>query len=70
MCKEYVIVTDSACDLSAEVAEELGVVVIPLVLNCKGKQYKNYLDGREIDIKEVYDLMRNDEDMSTSAVNW
>ena len=28
--RDYVILTDSCCDLTAEMAEELGIVVLPL----------------------------------------
>ena len=46
--RDYVILTDSCCDLTAEMAEELGIVVLPLSLQMGGKTYHNYLDGREI----------------------
>ena len=62
---EYVIVTDSSCDLPAALAEEIGVLVIPLEVNMNG----NIKLNNEIDIKEFYDYLRNKNDAKTSAVN-
>ena len=62
---EYVIVTDSSCDLPAALAEETGVLVIPLEVNMNG----NIKLNNEIDIKEFYDYLRNKNDAKTSAVN-
>ena len=44
--RDFVIMTDSCCDLTAELAEELGVVVLPLSLLIGNETYRNYLDGR------------------------
>lgn len=66
---DYVIFTDSSCDLSAEMAEELELTVLPLAFNLKGKEYYNYLDGRELSFSEFYSHIRSGEDCTTSAVN-
>lgn len=66
---DYVIMTDSCCDLSAAMAEELGVEVLPLRLDMKGREYRNYLDGREIGFQQFYDQVRAGEMPVTSAVN-
>ncbi len=66
---EYVIMTDSCCDLPAELAAELEVEVLPLRLELKERVYRNYLDGREIGFREFYDEVRNGELPVTSAVN-
>jgi DegV family protein with EDD domain len=62
---EYVIVTDSSCDLPASVAEEMQVTVLPLEVNMNGDIKMN----DEIDIKEFYDYLRAKNDAKTSAVN-
>ena len=67
--RDYVIVTDSCCDLTAQMAEELGVVVQPLSLLLSDKTYRNYLDGREIGFQEFYDFMRQGSLGATSAVS-
>ena len=48
MSKEYVIMTDSSCDLPQELADQLGLEVLPLEVMADGKNYRNWLDGREI----------------------
>lgn len=67
--KDYIIVTDSSCDLTPALAEEAQIVVIPLHLTMEGKEYKNYLDGREIDSSTFYSKLRDGVTASTSAVN-
>lgn len=66
---DYVIFTDSSCDLTAEIAEELELTVLPLAFNMNGKEYRNYLDGREISFPDFYENIRGGEDCTTSAVN-
>ena len=67
--RDYVILTDSCCDLSAEMAAELGVEVLPLSLQMGDRTYRNYLDGREIGFHEFYERGRSGELATTSAVN-
>lgn len=67
--REFVIMTDSCCDLTAEMAQELNVMVQPLSLLLDEKSYCNYLDGREIGFKEFYDYMREGKLGTTSAVS-
>ena len=62
---EYVIVTDSSCDLPASVAEAMQVLVLPLEVNMNGDIKLN----DEIDIKEFYAYLRAKNDAKTSAVN-
>ena len=66
---EYVILTDSSCDLPASLADELELIVLPLTLNIEGEVYHNYLDGREIDFKPYYERLRKTTNAKTSAVN-
>ena len=63
------IVTDSCCDLSAKLADELGLYVLPLSFTLDGKTYKNYLDGREMDLKTFYGHIKNGAMPTTSQVN-
>ena len=50
--KDYVILTDSCCDLSAGMAEELELEVLPLSFLMEGKEYFNHLDYRDIAAKD------------------
>ena len=67
--REYVIMTDSCCDLTEQLANELGIVVLPLTLLMDGQEYHNYLDGREIAPKDFYNRIRSGSMPTTSAVN-
>ena len=66
---DYVLMTDSCCDLSAKMAEELGLEVLPLRLELEGKSYRNLLDGSEIAFQEFYSKVRSGAMPVTSAVN-
>ena len=67
--KDYVIITDSCCDLSEQLANDAGLYVIPMVMTISGTEYKNYLDERDISTKAFYDRLRAGETASTSALN-
>ncbi|MEG0755285.1 MAG: DegV family protein [Oscillospiraceae bacterium] len=66
---DYVIVTDSSADLTADLVNELGVEVLPLTFTIKGKTYQNHPDNRDMDPKLFYELLRNEEMATTAAVN-
>jgi DegV family protein with EDD domain len=66
--RKFKIITDSASDLTKELAEELQVEVLPLTLTIGGKNYLNYPDEREIACKDFYDMMRNGAVATTAAV--
>ena len=66
---DFVIVTDSSADLSAEMVAELGLEVLPLSFTVQGKTYHNYPDGREMDLNAFYRMLREGEMATTSAVN-
>lgn len=67
--RDYVIVTDSCCDLTQEMADELELIVLPLTVMTEDKSYRNYLDGREIGFSEFYNKLRSGKQAKTSAVN-
>ena len=66
---DYVIITDSSCDLPNDLAKELGVMVLPLSYHLNGVDYYNYLDERDMSINEFYRHIRAGEPCTTSAVN-
>lgn len=63
----YVILTDSACDLTPDHLSKLGVKVLPLsfLVVSSGKEYLNY----DIGSKEFYSMMRDGDVIKTSAIN-
>jgi len=67
--RDFVILTDSCCDLTAQMAEELELSVLPLSLQMGEDTYRNFLDGREIDFHEFYEKLRSGALGSTSAVS-
>lgn len=66
---EYIIMTDSCCDLSDEMAKELELNVVPLTVHLEGKDYPNYLDGSAISNAEFYGAIRAGKVATTSAAN-
>lgn len=67
--KDYIIITDSSCDLPAELADELGIEAATLFVSVGNDEYKNYLDEREISFSDFYRRLRSGENAVTSAAN-
>ena len=67
--RDFVIVTDSCCDLPDEIARELDIEVAPLTVTLEGADYRNFLDGREIGFHEFYEKVRGGAMGTTSAVS-
>jgi len=66
---EFVIMTDSCCDLTQEMADQLGLCVLPLTVTSPKGDFKNYLDHREVDPATFYGYLRAGDMCKTSAVN-
>ena len=66
---DFVILTDSSADLTAELVVQMDVQVLPLSYNMEGRIVYNYPDNREMDPHEFYDLLRAGKTATTSAVN-
>ena len=67
--RDFVIMTDSCCDMTAEMAKELELEVLPLSLNMEDRVYHNWLDGREIGFGEFYKRLRDGALATTSAIS-
>ncbi len=65
----FVILTDSSCDLSHEMAEQLGLHVVPLTVSSPKGDFRNYLDHREVDVATFYGYLRAGDMCKTSAIN-
>lgn len=65
----FEIVTDSSCNLTEEMIEELGVHILPLVFMSEGQEYRSYLKGEKTDLKQFYTMMREGKVFTTSLPN-
>ena len=66
---DFVILTDSSCDLPAKMVEELGVEVISLSLEIDGKEFTNEFAKSKLSVPGFYQLLRNGQVAKTSAAN-
>ena len=67
--RDYVLMTDSCCDLTDYMARELELEVLPLTMHMDGQDYPNTLDGAAISNEEFYRRIRAGKMATTSAVN-
>ncbi|MGO5075727.1 DegV family protein [Clostridium sporogenes] len=63
--KEYIIMTDSCCDLSSEYIENNNIPYVPLTCNVEGKEYIDDF-GQSLPYKEFYEAMAKGEVPKTS----
>ena len=66
---DFVILTDSSADLTAEMVAKLGVEVLPMSFIMDNKTYLNYPDNREMDPHQFYELLRQGGSATTAAIN-
>ena len=62
---DYLIITDSSCDLSSDFAKDLGVKVIGLEFIIDGEESKA---NGAIDEKQFYEILRSGKMVTTSAI--
>ncbi|CAM3025555.1 DegV family protein [Clostridium sporogenes] len=63
--KEYIIMTDSCCDLSSEYIEKNDIPYVPLTCSVEGKEYIDNF-GQSLPYKEFYEAMIKGEIPKTS----
>lgn len=66
---DFVIITDSSCDLPAHIVEDLGIHVVPLSFLMEDKSYYNYPDNRDMSPAEFYERLAAGSMPTTNAVN-
>lgn len=66
---DFVLFTDSSCDLPAALAQKLELQVLPLTVRIEDQEYHNYLDERELSFKDLYNAVRKHQKIKTSGVN-
>lgn len=67
--RDYAIITDSGCDLSQSMVEELDVGVAPMGFTIAQKAYRHFHDFREMSKKKFYELIRGGEIGKTNGAN-
>ena len=67
--RDYIIMTDSCCDLTDHMARELELNVVPLTVHMDGHDYANMLDGSQISFEDFYRNIRSGVLGTTSAAN-
>lgn len=67
--RDYVIITDSGCDLPTTMVEDLGIKVVPMGLTIDGQAYRHYHDYRELSSEKFYELIRSGKIGTTSCVS-
>ena len=66
---DFVIVTDSSCDLPDELVRKLELHIAPLAFTMGNKTYHNYPDNREMSPEEFYNRQKQGQMATTNAVN-
>ena len=67
--RDYIIMTDSCCDLTDHMARELELTVVPLTVHIDGQDYPNLLDGSAISFEDFYTKIRSGKLATPSAAN-
>ena len=67
--RDYVIMTDSCCDLSAAEVAESQLVVVPLTFTMDGKTYRDTPNHEDMSLEEFYGKLRKGKECTTAAVN-
>lgn len=66
----FKILTDSSCNLSLEMLDELGIIHKSLtIVDEAGNEIRNYLTDKSFSFKGFYDRLRDKEHIKTSLIN-
>ncbi len=65
----FIIVTESTCDMPQEMADALGLAILPVHVALDGQAFRHYLDGREFGFREFFDALRAGMPAKTAAPN-
>ena len=67
--KDFIILTDSTCDMPLALRQEYGVEYVPMNYIIDGVEYKASLDWEAHAPKQYYDLMRNGKRVFTTQIH-
>mgnify|MGYP005762904429 FL=1 len=66
---DFVILTESTCDMPQEMADALGIAILPIRVMVEEREYAHYLDGRELGFHDFYEKLRAGISAKTAAAN-
>ena len=66
---KYVIMTDTCANLPNDTINKYRIPLLSLSFNVDDQSIKSYENGKSVDLKLYYDLIRNKESINTSPVN-
>lgn len=67
--RKYRIVTDSSANLTDELIDKYDIGIASLVFYSGNKEFTSYVKGVKTDLKQVYDMLRKKDALTTSCVN-
>ena len=67
--QDYVIVTDSTCDLPLATIEEKGIQVAPLTFSFGDEEYRDLPGGQELELTTFFQKLRSGQMPTTAQVN-
>ncbi len=67
---DYVFMTDSSCDLSADMVKELNIEVLPMEFSMEDKSYLHYPDARMMSLDDFYSKLKSGIDSKTTQINY
>jgi len=66
--KDFIVLTDSTCDLNLELRQQFGIEYVPMRYIIDDKEYVASLDWEFHGVKEYYDLMRSGKRVFTTQI--
>ena len=60
----------SSCDLSAEIAKEINVEILPMEFTMEDKSYLHYADARMMSLDDFYSKLKSGIDSKTTQINY
>lgn len=67
--RDYVLISDSTCDLPVEVIKELNIKILPFSYSINDEVFHYYLDERDGNISDFYNRLRSGDMPITAQVN-
>jgi len=67
---DYVLFTDSSCDLPNDLAEKYDIKVMPMSFLMEEKAYNHYIDAREMSLDEFYSKLKSGIQSQTTQISF